>query len=266
MLGLLLLTAAALKFQGSATGTLSQNTLLLSPRLQFATVVTETLLGVWLLSGLFANWSRWAALTFFGLLAAVSLSLGLQGQSTCHCFGRINVYPWATLGLDTTAVLALAVCRPRQSSGETIQRGGMVWALAGVVFVLALTGGWVALSGGSPEAALARLRGNIVTVEPALTDLGEGTRGERRVFQVTLTNISDHVVHVIGGTSNCSCVSTDSLPLDLGPGESRPIDIRANFKGTAGYFQNRFVLYTEDDRVRVQVVRFEGRVIEPSQP
>lgn len=265
-LGLLLLTAAALKFQGSAPQALSQNTLLLSPRLQFTTVVTETLLGLWLLSGLYANWSRRAAIGFFGLLGAVSLSLGLQGQSSCNCFGRIHVNPWATFGLDVAVVLALAVCRPRRNPGEAIRWRGFVWTLAGTALILGLAGGWLMLAGGSPAAALARLRGETITVEPALTDLGEGQRGERRVFQVNVTNNSKHMVRVIGGTSNCSCVSTDSLPVELGPGESRSIDIRTVFKGTAGYFQNRFVLYTEDDRLRAQVIRFEGRVIEPSQP
>ncbi len=51
VLGLFLIVTALLKVQGPANGALGQNTILFSPRLQFAVEEAEALLGLWLLSG-----------------------------------------------------------------------------------------------------------------------------------------------------------------------------------------------------------------------
>jgi hypothetical protein len=266
VLGLLLLTAAGLKLQGQATGALAQNALLLSPRLQFATVLTETLLGLWLISGRSPHLSRWAALSFFGLLSLVSLYLGIQGQSSCGCFGRIEVSPWATFAVDAAAVLALTIFRPRRGSDTglgPVRWQGAAWTLAGTVLLLLLAAAWLVLQGGSPAAALARLRGETVSVDPAATDLGRGERGEKRTFPVTLTNNTNRVIRVVGGTSDCSCVATDGLPVDLEPGAAHAIDVRVTFRGSAGRFQNRFVLHTGDDKLKTLLIHFAGRVTEP---
>lgn len=108
VLGLLLLTAAGLK----AYDPLAQDSFLGSPRLHIAAIETETLLGLWLLSGWSVRASWVSALGLFSLLAGVSLWLALEGQSSCGCLGRVQVSPWAMFALDLAALMALAIWRP----------------------------------------------------------------------------------------------------------------------------------------------------------
>ncbi len=67
------------------------------------------MVGVWLLSGLARQAAALTGVTLFAVLGAVSLYLGLIGQSSCGCFGRIEVSPWWTLAADVFCAGALAV-------------------------------------------------------------------------------------------------------------------------------------------------------------
>src|SRR5262249_28731315 len=116
-LGVLLLTAAGLKAHSLLTGANVYESLVPSPHLQIATIEMETLLGLWLLSG-WAVRPAWAvALGVVGIMAAVSLSLALDGQASCGCFGKVEVHPWWTFGLDLAAVVALLIGRPGAEAG-----------------------------------------------------------------------------------------------------------------------------------------------------
>jgi hypothetical protein len=103
-LGLLLLLTALLKAQGSDEGALGQNTILFSPRLRFAVMEAEALLGLWLLSGWAKRAAWFFAVAFFLVVAGFSLYLGLMGQSSCGCFGRIHVSPWNAFALDVACL------------------------------------------------------------------------------------------------------------------------------------------------------------------
>lgn len=86
VLGLLLLATALLKAQGPSDGALGQNMILFSPRFRFAVMEAEAMLGLWLLSGWAKRMAWFFAATFFLVVAGISLSLGLIGQSSCGCF------------------------------------------------------------------------------------------------------------------------------------------------------------------------------------
>lgn len=65
--------------------------------------LVEGLLGLLLLSGWAKRAAWFLAVTFFLIVAGVSLYLGLMGQSSCDCFGRIRVSPWGAFALDVAA-------------------------------------------------------------------------------------------------------------------------------------------------------------------
>jgi hypothetical protein len=95
--------------------------------------------------------------------------------------------------------------------------------------------------------------------------VGEGRRGETREVTVRLVNHAGHTVECIGGTANCACMTTDDLPLTLGPGESRPVRVRMKFRGGKGSFQERFVFYTNERDQGTVVTRLAGRTLDPQQ-
>jgi hypothetical protein len=112
VLGVLLLATAGLKIHGLYTDPYAQESILLTPRLLVAVIEVEILLGLWLLSGLAMRAAWLAALAFFAAGASANVYLAVEGQRSCGCFGRVEVNPWATLGIDVTATLALLLCRP----------------------------------------------------------------------------------------------------------------------------------------------------------
>lgn len=262
ILGLLLLTAAALKAHALFIGPSTLDSLLFSPRLQIATIQVEIMLGLWLLSGWsqFACWM--AALSFFGIMAGMSLYLALVGQSSCGCFGYIAVSPWLTFTLDVAAVGALVACRPAQDIHIGAWLSSLLKVAVGAALFGALLGGVFLLTVDNPVETLSRLRGDSLTVEPNISQIGDGIAGEQRPFTIRLLNNTDRYVRVIGGTATCGCIATDDLPLTLAPGGSNSISVRVKFSGSPGLFRHRFLLYTDYTDQRTIIARFGGRVVE----
>lgn len=113
----------------------------------------------------------------------------------------------------------------------------------------------------NPVRALARLRGESITVDPAVTEIGRGVEREQRELTLQLTNNTDRPIYVFGGTKAGYCNATVDLPLTILGGDSRSIRVRVMFRGEVGLFQHLFVLYTDDQQQPIVTASFSGRVI-----
>ena len=228
-LGLLLLAAASFKAYVLWTDpapSLSAFAFISSPRWQLALIEAEVVLAIWLVSGLYPRIAWLAALLTFTLFAAASLYLGIAGRPSCGCFGKLEVNPWYTFGVDTLAVAALCYWRPRGNllpvrlSG--LERGSLrpTAYLAGGILLLAAGGLAIfSLLDWFSSDALAYLRGESLTVEPSVVDVGEGIRGATLDISVSVRNHSDRPIWLLGGRIGCACISTRDLPLILPPRE-----------------------------------------------
>jgi hypothetical protein len=196
------------------------------------------------------------------MLAAASLYMALEGRSHCSCFGRVEVNPWWTFGLDVVAIALLASFRPASSTDLPIAQSRLL-KLATISVLLGgvpLAAFFVAVA--SPSDWLAQLRGQTVTAEPAIADLGTGWPGEVRTFTVLLTNRSTSPVRIVGGTARCGCTVTRDLPLELAPGETEAMQVEVRFLGSPGRFTEPYQLYTDAAGEWVVVARFSGRVMQ----
>jgi hypothetical protein len=185
-LGLFLVVTALLKAQGPADGALEQNTILLSPRLRFVVMEAEALLGLWLLSGWAKRAAWFFAVAFFLVVAGISLYLGVMGQSSCGCFGRIQVSPWSAFVLDVACLALLGLCQPTFRQGERdaaasrwLCEGLTIAGSAGMVLAICL-GGVLLAASSRPGDFLARVRGEDVSVEPPVTNMGADVAGQNR--------------------------------------------------------------------------------------
>lgn len=87
-------------------------------------VQLEILLGLWLLSGIAKAYARAMAMLAFAAFSCVTLYKGLHGDASCGCFGKVELSPWYSLGIDLTALLCLALARP--GPGRAPGRGRLV--------------------------------------------------------------------------------------------------------------------------------------------
>lgn len=259
VLGLLLLAAAALKIYGWSVSTVPPVAWFSAPGVQAAAIGWEILLGVWLLCGIALIDSWLAAIGTFILLAGISGYLGWIGQATCGCFGTINASPWHAFAVDVAALGLLIVGCPRGEAINTVRDSGLWRAVSPAAYFVLVVGVLVAGSVsmgawvyGSPEAALACLRGELVVVRPEYVDFGTGKPGEKLEAVVEIRNWSDRPVRVYGGTSDCSCVATKGLPLTIPPGESRhtPMILKVPASAPGEFTRYAELLFTDGEKQR----------------
>ena len=246
-LGVVLLLAAALKLRGFNTNALPHSGILSAPWFQAPIIEWEFLLGAWLISGWRRGTAWLAALATFSVFALVSLRAGWIGLASCGCFGTIRVNPWLVLGIDLGAILLLLASKPPlagvwaecgQGAARAVRLGGVALL---VLVVLALT---ATLFSNSLTAALAHLRGESMSVSPGVVDVGIGKTGDIVKTQVQIGNWTNHPVRVYGGSSDCSCRTTDDLPIEIPPGETRPVTVAIRML-QFGQFTRRIYFLTD---------------------
>ncbi len=259
-LGLLLLTAAYLKFR-DLTWEPFGKAILVPPRVRVVFVEFEAALGLWLLAG-FARRALWVtASAFFVALIGVNLYLIVQGEPTCGCFGQASFSPiWVMLG-DAVAVAALVITRPRIRATADLSRGSggrtvAVWASVGLAAVLIAQ----VVGYGGVAPAWEALTAQSVAVEPALSEIGSANAGDEVTFSATLRNLTSKPVQVIGGSNNCSCNATLDAPLTIPVGESRSVRIVGKFKGGPGRFVREYAFVTDQSAGGIVTARFAGTI------
>jgi len=160
LLGILLLAATGLKAHQLATEPVAERDLLSNRTFLVVWVELELLLGTWFVSGILPRAAWVAAMNCFFLFAIVAALKAVSGEASCGCFGRVEVSPWYTLGLDAGALAALLVFRPDLRAPLPVShrrlRGGLAAA-----FVLA-AGVPVAILAARYEPAMLTPQGEIV--------------------------------------------------------------------------------------------------------
>jgi hypothetical protein len=211
----------------------------------------EAAVAIWLILGVAPRLLRLAAIAYFGLLAAVSLWLGIRGVPSCGCFGAVVVNPWITFGIDIVAIIALAWARPREardiapmlSKPFLMRTLTLALGASAVVAVFAVT---AVAQYGSVTTALVALRAEALSVEPPIADIGNGPAGERLTVRLTVVNRGDRPVRLVGGKSDCKCIVTDDLPQVVPAGESRTVNARVLLPRVPGEFRHKYIFNTDD--------------------
>ena len=200
----------------------------------------------------------------FAVFASISGYLGWQGVADCGCFGVIKASPWHAFTVDVTALVLLAITRPAftwnpESIRSTAIRGtALVGGSASVLVILAVGG---TLAFGSLPNALAKIRGESLGA-PQYLDFGTTPPGHLLEQAITITNYTNDPVRLIGGTSDCSCITTSTMPITISPGESQSVTIKLKVVVTTGSGQltRTAEIWTDCDRQRTLRLRLGCRV------
>jgi len=260
-IGLLLLAAALLKYQHTSWEPFGQ-AVVVPQRVRTILIEIEAVLGVWLVSGIAPYALRPATIAYFCALAAASVVLVVNGEPSCGCFGRVTLDPRATLALDLLIIAVLAGMRrtPRDNTlAAFVRKQAVVFAwMWGGLAVLAVS---FVVANGGVVPTWGVLLGDVVSIDPPVTDLGGASAGTKTTFPVTLHNRLARSVRVVGATVDCSCAAASDLPLDLPPHGSAFVNVLASFPDAPGSFVREFVFYTDPGPGGQIAARFRGRVL-----
>ncbi len=149
----------------------------------------ELAFGCWLLAGLYRRVTRWLALAWFTILAAVALAQALGGVPACPCLGELHAHPGLMFVFDVAAVAALWMWTPNDLSS------GRRWPMALCLSLL-------------PAAALLGLAG-APRAQPLFMeiDLGDVAQGGQKQQSFQFRNDSGALVEVAAFEPSCPCVS-----------------------------------------------------------
>lgn len=113
---LILLFAAAMKWEELPVVTRMGNRLVFQPWFVIGQIILESTLGLWLITGLWAHWGKKVALVMFSIFAIVTLYQAIHGVDSCGCFGQIKINPWISFILDSLIVCGLFLWSFKQPS------------------------------------------------------------------------------------------------------------------------------------------------------
>lgn len=265
--GSLLLAAAALKAYGLGADPVGRMGVFSMPEVQLAIIEFEIFLGVWLWYGVGAIASWAIALATFAIFTCVTLYLGLVGQSSCGCFGRLSPSPWFAFGVDVVIAIALVLFRPdlaalRTNPRQTVKAAGwpIVCSLGGIALISIVLVGAAQLCFGSVPAAIAHFRGERVSL-PRLVQVEDGFPGEQRTVSVEVANWTDEPIRLIGGTADCTCTVLGDLPVAIPAKESRSVSVEINLSKRPGIYTRNAGFLVDDQGLKQIGFAMTGRIL-----
>ncbi len=202
-----------------------------------------------------------AALATFLTFLAVSSYFVMNGKSNCGCFGLVETNPVTILGLDILVILMLVLYRPEMNfTGVrqlSIQLASIGLGTAAILLVVSFVA-WVRY--GSIKTAITAVTGRPFASD-LMVDFGEATPGEHLGKTVTISNNSTRAVRLIGGTTDCSCVTTSDLPINIPENSSVEIHIQLSVPHSAsGIITHNAYLLTDTEAQRTVRVRLICKV------
>jgi hypothetical protein len=203
----------------------------------------EIIIALWLLSGSSPKTGWFVSVITFLALGGVSGYFISTGVANCCCLGVVSASPWWTLAVDILAIVGLFAIRPRQE-----EISGANWSVLVATVALVMLGSTLGsiLFFGSPEVAVARLRGGSMAVSPERIHLGRGSIGTTLEASVVIHNWAGKPLRIYGGTADCTCIATSDLPITIPDGESRMISIRLRTPNSTPGTLNRTVEFLTD--------------------
>ncbi|MDR1477449.1 MAG: hypothetical protein LBJ00_00730 [Planctomycetaceae bacterium] len=145
LVALILLVAASLKAHQLSTTPTLDNEIFHSRWFNVLVVEFELFFGLWMAFGFFPKLTRLATMGCFLTFVVVSCCKALSGETSCGCFGAVEVHPWITMLLDCGIVIMLWYFRPYVDWGGKTDKS-MILSFVVSWLVVALPLSWLMLS------------------------------------------------------------------------------------------------------------------------
>ncbi len=143
--------------------------------------------------------------------------------------------------------------------------GGILLHVFGIAVTLLLVAVWAQFCFGSLSAALAYRRGELVSNEPYIVDIGRGSPGTFHTGTVRFINHSTGPLRIVGATADCPCTITGMLPIYLEPGSECGLNVKVQFPRTPGVFTRTAVIVIDNGNLQTHTFRVTGQTISTDQ-
>jgi len=203
IVGLLLLSAAALKFFSPTT---SSSLPFIYNWFPFILIPSEICLGLWLWSGIRPAAGRLFAVGLFSAFVVFNWSQMKTGVVSCACFGAFSVTPWIALWVDILVVGVLIWWQP--VSRQSLTRRQLLGAT-----LLFCVGGILSASATEPKA-----NAGLLEPFPHVLDLGSITQGNQGHADFVVRNLSPEPVVISHIETSCPCLYVRLTEAPIQPG------------------------------------------------
>jgi hypothetical protein len=191
-LGVFLIVAAFLKVHGLVVDSLKTELLGIPVSVQLIAVQFELLLGLWLLSGTRSQWAFTATAVFFAGASFFAAKQVLNRQTTCGCFGALDVNPIYTLSLDLALLVflvGLVVFGPREHLPLS-QGTKPIRYIAGFMALLSILIAFPGIVGLIDYPELIRsIKGDTVDILPRVKDIGDTLAFEKATVRIDMGSV-----------------------------------------------------------------------------
>lgn len=112
----------------------------------------------------------------------------------------------------------------------------------------------------SPEAAMAYIRGADVIASPSVIDFGDCAPGQVKEVRIKLMNLANSMRTITGMKRSCSCILSQSLPMQIAGDCADDLMISVLCRKTPGSFTLEAIVYTDSHASPQIPVVFTGHV------
>ena len=231
----------------------------IAPQLELFLIQFELLLGLWLVSGLWMKLAWGVTLVLFSGFTGVSLSMVIEGRSSCGCFGAVEVSPIWMLLFDIVAIALLLLCSRKILNRSRVVLNGAL-AGAGLTASLLMMFNATNLTSWTVQQLSPKLTGQYLVTVPAVIDLGKGPADEWRTLELTVFNRSSEPITLVGAEHNCKCRAEQDLPVTIPAQEKATIRVSVRLGRTSGKQFDRFWLRTSHQRQPLLLCRWQATV------
>lgn len=206
-----LLLAASLKAYALWLDPIANTSWLDSRLVQIFFILVELIIGGRLLVG-WSSVTLWlSALLLYSVFLVYSFSLGITGASSCGCFGKIEINPWITLGIDGIALFLL--WSYRQSFMNALSERKLPLHIIRQPVALSLCS-LLVLSVGVMAQFMVRPSADLFAntlIEPSEHDFGLASQMEELQHDFYFVNHLDVPVTISHTHSSCGCTTAPEI-------------------------------------------------------
>lgn len=187
-----------------------------------------------------------------------------MGESSCGCFGAIQIPPLVTLVFNILALLLIVRLRANSFLAPTGWSAFLRRSVARVVLSCGAAVGFSFVWFGSPWYALMSLSGEKLAIDSTHIELGDCPAGDKRTVEVRVTNITAEPATIVGVQTTCNCLVPHGLPMTIPPQTTNVVAFTLFFPRTPGAtYEQEARFFIGGTTLGVAIVSFSGVVQSP---